>query len=146
MKTPSRHRENLTPNRWAQWWPLPLRLIVGYGFMEHGYAKLARGPESFANILHALGVPFPSLMAWATIAVELLGGLLILLGAFVTLASIPEPVLQPGYETDLLYLAALMALVLGGPGPLSVDRLLLRWGIDTNWPWLLRRPMGDREG
>ena len=146
MKTPSRHREHPTPNRWAQWWPIPLRLIVGYGFMEHGYAKLARGPESFANILHALGVPFPSLMAWATIAVELLGGLLILLGAFVTLASIPEPVLQPGYETDLLYLAALMALVLGGPGPLSVDRLLLRWGIDTNWPWLLRRPMGDREG
>jgi len=146
LKTPSRHRDHLTPNRWAQWWPIPLRLIVGYGFMEHGYAKLARGPESFANILHALGVPFPSLMAWATIAVELLGGLLILLGAFVTLASIPEPVLQPGYETDLLYLAALMALVLGGPGPLSVDRLLLRWGIDTNWPWLLRRPMGDREG
>ena len=114
--------------------------------MEHGYAKLARGPESFANILHALGVPLPSFMAWATIAVELLGGLLILLGAFVTLASIPEPVLQPGYETDLLYLAALMALVLGGPGPLSVDRLLLRRGIDTNWPSFLRRPMGDREG
>ncbi len=139
MKTPSRHREYLTPNRWAQWWPIPLRLIVGYGFMEHGYAKLARGPESFANILHALGVPFPSLMAWATIAVELLGGLLILLGAFVTLASIPMAIVllvaiftvhlpngfssikllsvdgagahfgQPGYETDLLYLAGLMA-------------------------------------
>jgi putative oxidoreductase len=81
LKIPSRHREYLTPNRWAQWWPIPLRLIVGYGFMEHGYAKLARGPESFANILHALGVPLPSFMAWATIAVELLGGLLILLGA-----------------------------------------------------------------
>lgn len=86
MKIPSRHREHLTRNRWAQWWPIPLRLIVGYGFMEHGYAKLARGPESFANILHALGVPLPSFMAWATIAVELLGGLLILLGAWVTLA------------------------------------------------------------
>jgi putative oxidoreductase len=53
----------LIPNRWAQWWPIPLRLMVGYGFMEHGYAKLARGPETFANILHALGVPFPSFMA-----------------------------------------------------------------------------------
>jgi putative oxidoreductase len=176
LKTPSRHREHLIPNRWAQWWPIPLRLIVGYGFMEHGYAKLARGPESFANILHALGVPFPSFMAWATIAVELLGGLLILLGAFVTLASIPMAIVllvaifsvhlangfssikllsvdgagahfgQPGYETDLLYLAGLMALVLGGPGPLSVDRLLFRWGIDTNWPSFLRRSMGDREG
>ena len=28
----------------ARWAPVPLRLIVGYGFMEHGFAKLARGP------------------------------------------------------------------------------------------------------
>jgi putative oxidoreductase len=32
---------------------------------------------------------------------------------------------QPGFETDLLYLACLLALVLGGPGPLALDRLLL---------------------
>jgi len=31
---------------------------------------------------------------------------------------------QPGYETDLLYLAALAALVVGGSGPLALDRLL----------------------
>jgi putative oxidoreductase len=30
----------------------------------------------------------------------------------------------PGYETSLLYLACLAALVGGGPGPLSVDGLL----------------------
>jgi DoxX len=59
-------------------WPLyaiPLRLIVGFGFMEHGYAKLARGTESFAAILHALGTPAPALFAWITIVVELFGGL-----------------------------------------------------------------------
>ena len=28
---------------------------------------------------------------------------------------------QPGYETDLLYLAALLALCFGGAGPLSLD-------------------------
>ena len=33
---------------------------------------------------------------------------------------------QPGYETDLLYLASLLALCFGGPGPLSVDRWLNR--------------------
>jgi uncharacterized membrane protein YphA (DoxX/SURF4 family) len=58
---------------WPQlqsWYAVPLRLIVGYGFMEHGYAKLVRGPENFIAILHALGVPAPALMAWATIAVE----------------------------------------------------------------------------
>lgn len=71
------------------WAPVPLRLIVGFGFMEHGYAKLLKGPEAFASTLHALNVPAPHLMAWLTIAVELLGGLAVLLGAFIPLASVP---------------------------------------------------------
>jgi len=33
---------------------------------------------------------------------------------------------QPGYETDLLYMAALLALSIGGAGPLSVDEYLKR--------------------
>jgi putative oxidoreductase len=41
-------------------WPLiPLRLIAGFGFLEHGFAKLARGPDAFANILQTMGVPGP---------------------------------------------------------------------------------------
>jgi putative oxidoreductase len=32
----------------------------------------------------------------------------------------------PGYECDLLYIASLAALVLGGPGPLSIGPLLFR--------------------
>jgi putative oxidoreductase len=137
------------------WHAIPLRLMVGYGFMEHGYAKIARGPESFAAILHALGMPASHLLAWATIMVELIGGFAVLVGAFVLIASIPMGVVllvaiftvhypngfssikllfvdasgahfgQPGYETDLLYLGALIALVLGGSGPLALDRLLL---------------------
>ncbi|HEX3913428.1 MAG TPA: DoxX family protein [Steroidobacteraceae bacterium] len=138
------------------WYAIPLRLIVGYGFMEHGYAKLARGPDDFANILHALGMPAATLLSWATIFVELLGGLAVLLGAFVPLASIPMSIVllvaiftvhlpngfssiklqsvtaagahfgQPGYETDLLYLAGLAALVLGGSGPFAIDQLWSR--------------------
>jgi putative oxidoreductase len=136
------------------WYAIPLRLIVGYGFMEHGYAKLARGPDSFAAILHALGVPAPAFMAWATILVELLGGLAVLAGALIPIASVPMAIVllvaivtvhlpngfssiklqsvtaagahfgQPGYETDLLYLAGLLALVLGGPGPFALDRFI----------------------
>ena len=33
---------------------------------------------------------------------------------------------QPGYETNLLYLAGLAALVLGGPGPFALDAVFLR--------------------
>ncbi len=138
------------------WVPIPLRLIVGFGFMEHGFAKLMKGPDAFASILHALGVPAPYLMAWMTILTELLGGLAVLLGAFATLASVPMAVVlltalfsvhwrygfssikllavtpegaqfgPPGYETSLLYLACLAALALSGSGPLSVDGALLR--------------------
>jgi putative oxidoreductase len=32
---------------------------------------------------------------------------------------------QPGYETDLLYLACIVALVLGGSGPFALDTSLL---------------------
>src|SRR6185312_4804839 len=138
------------------WWALPLRLIVGYGFMEHGYAKLARGPEVFIGILQALHMPAAPLLAWATILIELIGGFAVLVGAFVPLASVPMTIVlvvatltvhlpngfssikllaitptgarfgQPGYETDLLYFACLAALVLGGNGPLALDSILLR--------------------
>jgi putative oxidoreductase len=77
----------------ARWAPIPLRLIVGYGFMEHGFAKLAKGPENFAAILHAVNVPAPHFMAWLTILTELIGGLAVLLGAFVPLVSLPMAVL-----------------------------------------------------
>jgi putative oxidoreductase len=46
----------LTRYRNVRWAPLPLRLIVGVGFMEHGFAKLSKGPDAFAAILHAIGI------------------------------------------------------------------------------------------
>ena len=75
-----------------QWAPLPLRLIVGYGFLAHGWAKLSRGPDAFAVVLHTIGVPAPHVLAWATTLVELAGGFPILIGAFVPFASVPMAV------------------------------------------------------
>ena len=127
-------------------------MIVGYAFMYHGYAKLVRGPEHFVKILHALGVPLPGLMAWIVIIVELVGGVAVLMGTFARWVSIPLSAIllvsmfsvllpngftsirleaitsagiqlgKPGYEIDLLYLACLMMMVLGGTGPFSLDR------------------------
>jgi putative oxidoreductase len=144
----------------AVWAPIPLRLIVGYGFMEHGFAKLSRGPEAFAGILHTMGVPAPHLMAWLTILTELIGGVAVLLGAFVLLVSVPMAAVlfvamltvhlpygfssikllsvtsgraqfgPPGYELDLLYLACLAALILGGSGPMAIDHYLRKkWRV-----------------
>jgi len=142
----------------AVWAPVPLRLIVGYGFMEHGFAKLSRGPEAFAAILHTMGVPAPHLMAWLTILTELIGGFAVLLGAFLPLVALPMAAVlvvamltvhlpygfssikllsvmsgraqfgPPGYELDLIYLACLASLVLGGSGPIAIDHYLRkRW-------------------
>ena len=140
------------------WHAVPIRLIVGFGFMQHGYAKLARGPEDFIGVLHAMGLPASFLLGWMTIAVEVLGGFMIMLGALVPLAAVPMIIVlfvaivtahlpygfssiklqsfdaagahfgQPGYETDLLYLAGLIALSFGGAGPMSVDGMLKRLG------------------
>jgi len=87
---------------------------------------------------------------------EIFGGLTLLTGAFVALVSIPLILLMlgamftvnikygfsavntigltpegpqlgpPGYEINLLYIAGLVALILGGAGPLSIDALRSR--------------------
>ena len=145
-----------TTSTLRSWSVIPLRAIVGYGFMAHGYAKVMNGPDHFAASLQALGVPAPQLMAWVTIGFELLGGLAILIGAWIPFVSVPLAMIllvaaitvhlpygfssiklravtaagpqfgPPGYETNLLYLAALVTLVVGGPGPLAIDVWLAR--------------------
>jgi putative oxidoreductase len=95
-------------------------------------------------------------MAWLTIAIELIGGSAVLIGAWIPIVSLPLSAIllvaaitvhlpygfssiklrevtaagpqfgPPGYETDLLYIAALSTLALGGSGPLAFDRLLDR--------------------
>jgi len=142
----------MTPRAWAL---LPLRLMIGFGFASHGYAKLARGPDSFAPIVAALGMPAPQLTAWITTLVEFFGGLLLMVGGFVVPLSLPLAAIMlvamfgihlrygfssirlkaltsagaefgpAGYELNLVYLAGIATLALGGPGPLSLDRFRL---------------------
>jgi uncharacterized membrane protein YphA (DoxX/SURF4 family) len=38
-------------------------------------AKLSRGADGFIAILRAIGMPFADLQGWATIIVEIVGGL-----------------------------------------------------------------------
>ena len=45
-------------------------------------SPIMNGTEQFGDILHALGVPAPHFIHWATIVVELVGGLAVLAGAF----------------------------------------------------------------
>ena len=130
------------------------RLIVGYGFLQHGFAKVLNGPANFAASLAALGVPLPQIMSWVTIVSELACGAAVLLGLFVPLILIPMAIIlivallyvhlpfgfssiklqavtadgikfgPPGYEVIMLYLNLLWCLAVLGPGPLSLDTWL----------------------
>lgn len=141
---------------WRQWAPVPIRLIIGFGFLAHGWAKLSRGPAGFAKLLEQIGAPMPEVTAWVSTLIEILGGLAILAGVFVAIVSVPLIITMlvamftvhlrygfsaintigltpagpqfgpPGYEINLLYIAGLLALILGGAGPFSIDRLLER--------------------
>ena len=138
----------------AAWPLLVLRPVVGVGFIAHGLAKLHGGPAGFARLLSQIGAPFPLETAWMVTLLELFGGIALILGAFVVLASLPliasmlvamfsvqwqygyssvktigltpaGPVFgPPGYEINLLYIACLVVLVVLGPGMLSIDYLL----------------------
>ena len=146
------------------WSIVPLRAIVGYGFIAHGLAKWHRGPEAFAHLLSLIGVPAPTATAWLVTLLETFGGLAILFGVFVAIASAPliasmfvamfslhihygfsavntigltatGPIFgPPGYEINLLYVAALTLLALGGPGALSIEGLWVRYRQSRRLP------------
>lgn len=131
--------------------PLFLRLIIGFGAMQHGWAKLSRGPAGFEKLLIYLNIPFHHLASLTVPYIELLCGLAILLGVFTRWVSVPlictmlvamftihihygfssiktigltadGPLFgPPGYEVNLLYIAGLISLMLTGAGALSVD-------------------------
>jgi putative oxidoreductase len=142
--------------RAPRWGLVPLRLVVGFGFLAHGWAKWSRGPSGFARLLAHIGAPVPQLTAWVVTLTEIFGGLALMAGALVTIVSIPliismlvamftvqlrfgfssvntigltpsGPVFgPPGYEINLLYIGALVALALAGPSAWSVDEWLGR--------------------
>jgi putative oxidoreductase len=104
--------------------------------------------EQFVGMLGGLGVPFPEVSAWGIGVLELAGGLLLILGALariVSLLMIVEMVVAiylvhlpsgfiappgsegpPGYELNVLYIAGLLALLIGGAGRFSIDGLVQR--------------------
>jgi putative oxidoreductase len=132
--------------------PIPLRLIAAVGFLYHGIPKFTpEGHQEFLTWLQGLSVPVPGLASWVVAAVEVGGGLLLLIGWMVHLAVLPliidmlvatvtvhwsngfnfihitgmtpqGPTFgMPGYEVPLLYIAILVSLWLSGAGAWSMD-------------------------
>ena len=71
------------------WAPLPLRLILGFGFLYHGVPKLLvpAEHEMFLGMLQGIGVPAAGLMAWVIGILEVASGLALIAGAFTIIAA-----------------------------------------------------------
>ena len=141
-------------NGYTQYAALCIRLITGFGFAAHGWAKISRGTQGFEKLLLQTGIPFAHAASVIVPYLELAGGIFVLLGIFVSIVSIPLIIIMlaamftiqihygfsavntigltpqgpefgpPGYEINLLYIACLISLILTGSGQFSIDNLI----------------------
>ncbi len=124
---------------------LVVRVIVGIIMLAHGWQKLTTfGPANFGQGLAQSGVPLPVFMGYVVTFTEVIGGILLIVGLLsriaglaltidlvvaILLVKINVGLIAPqgsgsGAELDLALIAGFLAIVLAGPGRLSVDYLL----------------------
>jgi len=127
------------------WGTALLRIWLGILFVMHGYLGAAvLGPDAIAGYTTRMGFPAASgiALAWYLIAAHLAGGALLVIGLWTRVAALVNvPVMASavfllhlpegffmsgagGYEFALTVLVATLAVMLLGPGALSVDHAL----------------------
>lgn len=124
--------------------PLVARVVVGVIVAAHGLQRLLRGPANFGGVLSQLGVPAPTLIAFVATFVELIEGILLIVGLFsrlaallltinlavaVLLVKINVGLLSPpdggvGAELDPALIVGFLVVLFVGPDPVSIDRTL----------------------
>lgn len=123
--------------------PTLARVTVGWLFVVSGWGKL-HNLDQVINYFGELGIPRPELQAPFASGTELVCGTLVLLGLFTRVAGVPliitmiVAILTAQKDNvhglaDLFgliewcYIALLFWLGVAGPGPVSLDALLVRW-------------------
>ncbi len=126
------------------WGVSVLRIVLGYIFLDSGLGKFRRGISGTGNWFAGLGMPAPQATARLVASLELLGGLLLIVGLFTHWVAIPLALNMvvasyvqkfklhapfqggdvQGYELDVLMVAASVTLVVAGAGTFSLDGLL----------------------
>ncbi|WP_431285271.1 DoxX family protein [Humitalea sp. 24SJ18S-53] len=120
---------------------LLLRIVVGANLVAHGWPKWEAGVARFATGLAQRGIEPSMPFAYLVVALEVIGGALIVLGLFTRpvaavatfhLAFIAYWILgSMGYarwEYPAMWAVALFFVTLRGSGPMSLDALLFRRG------------------
>ncbi len=72
------------------WATIPLRLMLGFGFLYHGIPKVfsAEAHQAFVAMLASLSLPAPAAFAWGVGLLEVIGGACLVLGLLTRLASL----------------------------------------------------------
>ncbi|MEU3527364.1 DoxX family protein [Streptomyces sp. NPDC038707] len=143
--------------------PAVARLLAGVVTAVHGLDKLVDGPAGFGAFLSGMSVPAPSVTAWAVTVGETVGGVFLVLGLLSRLTAVlltlhlcvamalvgadtgfvtPQQGAASGLGTEfpLMMVAAFLVVLLAGPGPFALDRLL---GLETVAPGR-RGPASER--
>ena len=116
------------------------RFAVAYGFLDPAMKKWA-DIDAIAVWFGSMGIPFPTLNAYMAASTEALGVVLLTLGLFIRLISVPLMVVMVvaivtvhlahgfsagdnGFEIPLYYLLFLFIFMSHGAGKFSLDHLL----------------------
>ena len=125
----------------SNWGPTLLRAALGVVFLAHGSQKLfIFGIGGVAGLFGQIGIPFPTFSAVVVTAVEILGGLALLLGLFTRRVAPLLAILMlvagltvhfkagfflpEGFEYIFVLMLAAISLTLSGSGAASLDKIL----------------------
>ncbi len=131
-------------SKWAAWTLTLLRVVTGLVLINHGWPKLFGDAAMKAGMLaffESTVLPAPGAMLMLAGGIEVIGGLLLILGAFVCYTSVVVAIeflviilfvrLTNGFsgmELDLFVLASALVLMTTGAGALSVEQMMKKKG------------------
>ena len=119
-----------------------MRIVVGWVFLWTGWQKLHILPRMIENF-RAWGIPAPEILTPFVSGIEFVGGLLLLLGLLTRFISVPMMIVMLvaivsakwgdvdslqtllGFE-EVSYFVMFAWLGIAGPGPVSLDHLVLK--------------------
>ena len=130
--------------------PLAVRIVVGWVFLWSGWTKLHILPRMIENF-RDWGIPAPEVLAPFTSGMEFVGGLMLLVGLLTRFIAVPMMIIMivaiasakwadvDSFETllgfdEVSYFVMFAWLGIAGPGPLSLDHLMLRGLRPTRKP------------
>lgn len=120
-----------------------MRVVLGILFLAHGISKLQMGLGNVEGWFSSMGVA--GFLAYVVAPLELLGGILLIIGLFTRVVSAIFTIMlvgaivtmklsvgllgnaeMAGYELDLAFMLVSIYLVFSDATPLSVDKMLVK--------------------